>query len=109
MATDLRRRVTNLERGQGPAGPWCACAGDIVTIWHADGEPAGTIGRALEERERERARDRQGKRTDLCETFAQVDAGRTTDKVGAPCETCGKPVRVITLVWDDGGLEDRER
>ena len=86
MATDLRRRVTNLERGQGPAGPWCACAGDIVTIWHADGEPAGTIAGPGG-------------------PVATDDYEPCSSHEGAPCETCGKPVRVITLTWDDGGLE----
>ena len=74
MGTDLRRRLTNLERNQAPPGPWCACTGEISVVWD-DGTPAGAMAKPGDEPQTERPPE--------------------------TCETCGKPIRVINIEWLD--------
>jgi len=51
---------------------------------------AVAIGRAIEEHEREAAKERQGTRTDMVENVHDVEFGKTRDKVGAALGMSGK-------------------
>jgi hypothetical protein len=48
------------------------------------------IGGAVEERERELAKERQGRRTDLVESFHDVESGKVRDKIAAPLGISGR-------------------
>lgn len=76
---DLKRRVATLERQRGEPGPWCECPGPLRVVW-ADGTPV----------------------TPFCGPWPEEPPEPAPDI----CPKCGKPIRVIDVVWDDAGLLD---
>ena len=66
------------------------------------------IGRALEEREREAAKARQGTRTDIVESFHNVETGKTRDKVAAVAGVSGRTYEKAKAVVE-AAEQDPER
>lgn len=63
----------------------------------------------LEEIERERAKERQGERTDIKQTFASSEFGQTRDKVASELDMSGETYRKAKRVWEAAKEEDIER
>jgi ParB-like chromosome segregation protein Spo0J len=69
------------------------------------------IYKAMASVEKAAAKERQGKRNDLCETFAQVDKPkkqRATDKVGEFAGVSGKTVEKIAAVTKAAKVNPKE-
>jgi len=80
---DVRRRVGDLERAAGVSGsPWCECEGGKVTVLWDTGERVQPF----------------------CGPWPEV----APEPEPATCRRCGKPVRVVTLVWDDSPMQEDE-
>ena len=58
------------------------------------------IARALEPMMRREAKERQGRRNDLCENFAEVDAGRVLDKLGQRVGVSGRSLEKMMAIVD---------
>ncbi len=63
----------------------------------------------LEEIERERAKERQGERTDIKQTFASSEFGQTRDKVASELDMSGETYRKAKRVWEAAKEEGIER
>ena len=63
----------------------------------------------LEKIERQRARERQGERTDIKQTFASSEFGQTRDKVASELEMSGETYRKAKRVWEAAKEDDIER
>lgn len=63
----------------------------------------------LEKIERERAKDRQGERTDIKQTFASSEFGQTRDKVASELEMSHETYRKAKRVWEAAKKEGIER
>lgn len=65
----------------------------------------------LEKIERERAKERQGERTDIKQTFASSEFGQTRDKVASELDMSGETYRKAKRVWEaakEDGIERME-
>jgi len=63
----------------------------------------------LEEIERERAKERQGERTDIKQTFASSEFGQTRDKVASELDMSGETYRKAKRVWEAAKEDGIER
>lgn len=63
----------------------------------------------LEKIERERAKERQGERTDIKQTFASSEFGQTRDKVASELDMSGETYRKAKRLWEAAKEDGIER
>ncbi len=78
MSSDVKRRLDKVERALGvaePDSPWCQCETDGRSVYVTWGDTA--------------------------EPVADPVTGEIPEPEPELCPKCGKPIRVVTVTWDE--------